>query len=138
MYLLDTNVVSEPKRARPASSVIAWLAVQASADLFMCALAVGELRRGVLRLGPGARRTELTAWLAVVTEDFGDRILPIDARVADAWAELAERNRTRGLTVGLADELIAATALANDLTLVTRNVRHFDQAGCRLFDPWGE
>lgn len=78
------------------------------------------------------------AWLIQTLQGFADRTLPIDEPVASAWAELSVALRRSGQVVGAVDELIAATALANDLTVVTRNVRHFEPTGCRLICPWTE
>ena len=136
MFLLDTNVLSETKRPSPSPEVMDWLTGQGAADLHVSALTVGEIRKGLLRLDPGARRADLAAWLDMAVVAFSERILPIDTRVAEAWAQLNARHRQLGAVVDVIDELIAATALANDLTLVTRNLRHFESAGCRLFSPW--
>jgi predicted nucleic acid-binding protein len=136
MYLLDTNVVSEPKRQAPDGRVLTWLSQHAPSDLYVSALTIGELRRGVLGLDPGARRNDLTAWIDDAVTMFAERILAVDTPVAEAWAQLSRRHRLAGLTVGAVDELLAATALAHDLTLVTRNLRHFEGSGCRLLSPW--
>lgn len=136
MYLLDTNVLSETKRPMPSADVMRWLEEQVATDLHVSALTVGEIRKGLLRLGHGARRSDLAEWLDQAVAAFADRILPVDTRVAEAWAQLNSRHRQLGAVVDVIDELIAATALANDLTLVTRNMRHFESAGCRLLSPW--
>ena len=115
-----------------------WLAAQASDDLMVSTLTYGELRRGVAGLAPGARQAALTAWLAEWLADFGGRIQPVDVPVADAWGALSARLKREGHVIGMADELIAATALAHGLTLVTRNRRHFIATGCEVIAPWAQ
>lgn len=136
MFLLDTNVVSEPKRARPDMRVVDWLGEQLPSDLHISVLTVGELRRGIVRLEPGRRRDDLDFWLAELILRYGERILPVDLDVAERWAALAEAARTAGRPSEMTDELIAATAHVHGLTVVTRNSRHFEPAGCRVLSPW--
>lgn len=137
MFLLDTNAISEPKRARPDPALVAWLGDQLPTDLHLSVISVGELRRGIVRLEPGRRRDDLDHWLAQLILRFDDRILPIDLDVTERWATLAEAQRAAGRTADLTDELIAATAHVHGLTIVTRNVRHFEHTGCRVLSPWG-
>jgi len=136
MFLLDTNAISEPKRARPDAGVTAWLADQLLSDLYLSVITVGELRRGVVRLEPGRRRDDLDFWLEDMILRYGARILPVDLDVTERWASLAERNRAAGQASEMTDELIAATAHVHGLTVVTRNIRHFEHSGCRVFSPW--
>ncbi len=138
MYLLDTNAISEPKRARPDPAVLNWLGDQLPTDLHLSVISVGELRRGIIRLEPGRRRDDLDYWLAQLILRFDDRILPVDMDVTERWARLAEAQRAVGRTADMTDELIAATAHVHGLTIVTRNVRHFEHTGCRVLSPWSE
>lgn len=138
MFLLDTNVVSEPKRSRPDVGVMAWLGDQLLSDLYISVLTVGELRRGIVRLDPGRRRDDLDFWLGDLILQHRERILPIDLDVTERWAALAEANRAVGRASDMTDELIAATAHAHGLTVVTRNIRHFEPSGCRVLSPWSE
>ena len=136
MYLLDINAVSEPKRTQPDPGLIAWLGDRVATDLYVSVLTLGEIRRGVLRLAPGRRRDDLDYWLSQLTLRFSDRILDVDLEVTERWATLAEADRAAGRSGGMTDELIAATAHAHGLTIVTRNVRHFQHSGCRVISPW--
>ena len=136
MFLLDTNAISEPKRARPDAGVTAWLADQLLSDLYLSVITVGELRRGIVRLEPGRRRDDLDFWLEDMILRYGARILPVDLDVTERWASLAEINREAGRASEMTDELIAATAHVHGLTVITRNVRHFEHSGCRVFSPW--
>ena len=138
MFLLDTNVISEPKRARPDKGVLDWLGDQLLSDLHISVITVGELRRGIVRLEPGRRRDDLDFWLADLILRYGERILPVDLDVTERWAALAEAARAAGRPSEMTDELIAATAHVHGLTVVTRNVRHFERTGCRVLSPWSE
>lgn len=115
---------------------MSWLEDQSADDLHVSALTLGELTRGARLLDSGPRRARIEAWIVEALALFVDRVLPIDVTVASAWAGVSLVHRKRGLVAGAIDELIAATAIANDLTLVTRNVRHFEASGCRLISPW--
>jgi toxin FitB len=143
-FLLDTNAISEVMKSKPDRGFLVWFtSVVSSPDelddrLHISALTISELRRGALKLQPSRRGEELGRWIDELAVEYADRILSVDLAVAEASARLADRCRRRGVSVGLTDELIAATALVHDLTVVTRNVRHFEHSGCRLLSPWGE
>ncbi len=107
-------------------------------DLHLSVITVGELRRGIVRLEPGRRRDDLDYWLSDLLLRYGERILPVDLEVTERWAALAESARKLGRISEMTDELIAATAHVHGLTLVTRNIRHFEHSGCRLLSPWSE
>jgi toxin FitB len=137
MYLIDTNVVSEArKRPKPNRGVIAFFeTVAASSEpLFLSAISVGELRRGVeliRRRGDADQAQRLEAWLAIVVESFGERILAFDAQAAQVWGHLRVPDPSHAL-----DKQIAAIALVNDLTLVTRDVTDFEGSGVKLVNPF--
>jgi predicted nucleic acid-binding protein len=132
-YLLDTNVISETRKARADSGVMAFLSAAEAAGLFLSVLTLGELRKGVAakhRTDPGAA-DQLGAWVDGIETTFADRVLPIDAATARHWGELSAN---RSLPV--IDTLIAATAISHGLTLVTRNTRDVESTGVPLVDPW--
>ena len=135
-FLLDTNAVSEPLQQRPDPAYLRWINAPDTDDLALSVLTLGELRKGAGLLGDGARRSRIEAWLSDVIVQFHGRVLDVDLSVANAWAEIAVRHRRQGRVVGAVDELLAATALVHDLTLVTRNLRHFGDSGCKLICPW--
>ena len=112
------------------------MSVQIDDALMISVLSLGEMRRGLLSLPAGQRRSSLEAWLIRTETAFGPRILPVDRAVATLWPEIAIANRAAGHKPGAIDELIAATALAHNLTLVTRNVRDFEASGCARLSPW--
>lgn len=135
-FLLDTNAISEGRRQVPDRGFVDWLNSQEDEALFISALSIGELRRGLLLLPGGARRAAVESWLVGTLKSFSARTLPVDEAVAVAWAELAANLKSQGHSIGAIDELIAATALAHDLVVVTRNLRHFEPTGCRVLCPW--
>jgi toxin FitB len=132
-YLLDTNVISEPMRAKPNIKIVRWLDELESAHISV--LTLGELRKGIASAKDEIRRNRLEAWLeGDLTARFAQRTHKVDGRIADRWGRLVG-SAARPLPV--IDSLLAATALTHDLILATRNVRDFaDIVGLRLYDPW--
>jgi predicted nucleic acid-binding protein len=132
-YLLDTNVVSEARRARPDRAVLAFLESLEESPVFISVLTLGELRKGVVaRLQrDAAAGANLAKWVDETETDFAERILPVDRAIARRWGELSA---SRPLPV--IDALIATTALVHGLTLVTRNVRDMAIGGVELLNPW--
>ncbi|CAN5231710.1 type II toxin-antitoxin system VapC family toxin [soil metagenome] len=113
-----------------------WLAQAQDEGFHLSLLTLGELRHGAIKLGDDVKRKGLEKFIDGVIAFYDDRILPIDRAIAETWARLRFDLKGKGATIGAIDELIAATALANDLTVVTRDVRHFGPAGCKLVSPW--
>ncbi len=135
-YLLDTNAISEAGKTRPNAGLSAWLASQDRDELWISVLTIGELRYGMLVLPAGLRRDTLYAWITQIELAYASRTLGVDTGVATAWAEVAARHRAALRTISATDELIAATAIVHDLTVVTRNTRDFQFSGCRMTSPW--
>jgi toxin FitB len=137
MILIDTNVVSELMRPAPAPAVLEWFARQEAAQLFLSAVSEAELRAGAAYLPAGRRREGLTAAIdAMVTEDFGGRILPFDSAAAKSYAVVAALRRAAGQPIAEADCLIAAIALAHGGAVATRNATDFLGCGVEVIDPW--
>ncbi len=135
-YLVDTNVISELARSAPAPEVVAWFGKVEDDALHLSVLTLGELRRGVEKLPSGKRKEKLRDWLEQELPDwFGERLLPVDADVADTWGHLQARS---GKTLPGVGSLLAATALHHRLCMVTRNVRDFQVAGLDVVDPWSD
>ncbi len=132
MYLLDTNVVSELRRARPHGAVLAWVQSVADADLYLSAVTLGEIQSGIelTREQDAAKAAEIEDWADMVTAAYN--VLPMDAQTFRAWARLMHR-RSDSL---YEDAMIAATAAVHSLTVVTRNVTDFSEFGVRLFNPF--
>jgi predicted nucleic acid-binding protein len=136
-YLLDTNVPSEFSRDRPDPRVVQWLRAQPVTTLFLSAVTIGEIRKGLIVLPAGRRRSELERWFHTdLLTWFRGRILPVTHAVADRWGALDGQCQLRGTPLNTADGMIAATALEQDLTLVTRNVKDFAGLGVNIFNPW--
>lgn len=136
MFLLDTSAISEPGRPRPDPGYMAWFDSTPEPLQFTSVMTLGELRRGTEAMEPGKRRAELEAVQAVLLLTQRSQILPVTIAVGQAWADLALVNKRAGRKVGVVDELIAATASVEGMTVVTRNVRHFEHSGCRVLSPW--
>ena len=135
--LLDTNVLSEVQRPAPSPIVLAWLDTVDEDRTFISVATIAELRRGIALLDDGRRRAALSDWLAHdLPTRFEERILPIDRAVAECWGDLMAQSRRSGIALSVMDGFFAATALAHDLTLVTRNVKDFASFGVPLLNPW--
>lgn len=131
--LLDTCVLSEFTRKQPDARVINWLDRQFEEHLYISVITIGELKHGVERLPPSDRRERLNRWLELdVLERFHGRIALIDASVMLRWGALHARLEVVGKLMSPFDALIAATAMAHDLAIVTRNTSDFANAGVPL------
>jgi toxin FitB len=134
-FLLDTDVVSEIRKKAPDRGVATWFASVPADKLFLSVLVVGEIRQGIARL---VRRDPAQAeiferWLSQLVDGYGDRIVPITVRIAEAWGRLNVPD-----PVPVVDGLLAATALVHEWTLVTRNVNDVASTGVRLLDPFAD
>lgn len=136
-FLLDTNLISEWIKPHPNAGVVSWLAGSDEDRIYISVVTLAELRCGVEHLAAGQRRKRLNEWLEdELPQRFGDRILPIDAAIADTWGRIVARREALGHPIGAMDALIAATAQAHDLTLATRNEADFDSAVSAIVNPW--
>jgi predicted nucleic acid-binding protein len=137
MFLIDTNVISEARKGRRADpGVQAFWADTAREDtpLFLAAVTIGELRRGVELIrhrGDQLQAQLLEQWLLAVLETYGDRVLELDSDAAQIWGRLRVPNPHNAI-----DKQIAAIALLHDLTVVTRNTDDFTGCGVRLLNPF--
>jgi hypothetical protein len=136
-FLLDTNVVSELVRASPHARVLAWIRLQRPSDLFLAAVSLGEIVRGVVRLPAGSRRSRLEEWVTQsLPRQFAGRIVAFDQQAAVIWGELMGTADRTGRTRTSADAQIAATAIQHNLVLVTRNAPDFRDLISALVNPW--
>lgn len=132
-FLIDTCVLSELVKSPPSSQVSLWFEDTPKTSMFVSVLTLGEIRKGIMMLGRGQRRLRLNTWLETELPMWvGDRILPLDANVADMWGRLTARYKK----LPVVDGLIAATALSHSLTVVTRNETDFAATGVELVNPW--
>lgn len=133
-YLIDTNVLSELRRKQPDLRVVAWLQARPPQSLFLSVLTLGEIRKGIEKVADLGRQQALLDWLEVELPNyFLGRLLNIDAHTADRWGRLMA---SAGRPLPAIDGLLAATALQNDLTLVTRNIKDFAGLQVKLISPW--
>lgn len=137
-FLLDTSVVSEAMRPRPARDVMRWLETQPEQLLYISVITLGEIRKGVELLDEGAaKRTALQRWLDGLRLRFADRALMFDMPVSERWGYLSAFTSRHGLTAPVVDLQLAATALHHGLTFVTRNTADVEPTGVPVFNPWG-
>lgn len=134
MYLLDTNVVSELRKVRPHGAVVAWLQSVADEDIHLSAVTLGEIQAGIelTREQDAPKAAEIEAWADQVAATYN--VLPMDAATFRVWAKLMHRQSD---TV-YEDAMIAASAIVQHLTVVTRNVRDFERFNVPLFNPFGD
>ena len=133
-YLIDTHALSELRRKEPDANVVAWFAQRPPVTLYLSVLTLGEIRKGVEGAADTARRQALTDWLETdLPLFFTGRILGVDGAVADRWGRLVA---AAGRPLPAIDSLLAATALAHDLVLVTRNTKDFAGLPVQVFNPW--
>ncbi len=136
-WLLDTCVLSELVRKNPQPAVIKWIDQQQETSLFISVLTIAEIEKGVFLLDEGPKRAQLENWiLTELASRFKDRIIDINLNIANAWALIQASGEKKGRSLPTMDSLIAATAIAYNLTLVTRNTKDMIQNGVQLFDPW--
>jgi predicted nucleic acid-binding protein len=139
MYLVDTNVISAaaPSRSVP-SALVEWMDVH-SDSLFLSAVTVAEIEDGIAksrREGAVRKGADLAAWLETVLHLYGDRVLAFDAPIARIAGAMADLARARGRAPGFADIIIAATAQHHGLTILSRNLKHFEPLGVVVIDPF--
>ncbi len=133
-YLLDTNALSELVRPKPNALVLSWFSSVPDESLYISALTIGEIRKGVEGVPEARRKEKLRVWLEhELPEWFGKRVLSIDGDVAERWGRLQAQAKR---PVPAIDSLLAATALHHELRMVTRNEKDFDYQGLEVINPW--
>jgi toxin FitB len=132
MFLLDTDALSELEKPIPNPMFVGWLESVDWRDVYISVITVSELWKGIAELPQSRKRRQLEAMFGLIPDRFFNRILPIDYETAVQFGEI---QATRGPLPTL-DTLIAATAIARHLTLVTRNVHDMARSGASILDPW--
>lgn len=133
-YLLDTNIISEIRKGpRCHPNVAAWYSNLEEESLYLSVLVLGEIRKGIegLRDRDAGKANELDLWLEQLQTSFQSQILPVDTAISQEWGRLSSLH-----TVPVIDGLLAATATAHRLVLVTRNTRDFADLGIQLLNPF--
>ena len=137
MYLVDTDVISNARRHTRADPGVRQFfrdAAMQRTPLFLSVVTIGELRQGVEAVrnrGDLAQASRLSRWLSAITSDYSEAILPFDEEIAQIWGRLRVPHPENPL-----DKQIAATALMYGLTVVTRNVRHYEPFGVAVLNPF--
>jgi toxin FitB len=132
VYLLDTNVISELRRARPHGGVVAWLRSIPDSDLYVSAATIGEIQAGIelTRERAPEKAAEIESWLEQILQTHN--VLFMDAATFRFWARLMHRQPDHHI----GDAMIAATACVHGLTVATRNIRDYKRLGVKIFDPF--
>jgi toxin FitB len=133
MYLLDTVVLSEMRKRSPDKNVVRWFGARDPASLFVSTITIGEIERDAALQRPQNPMfaDALSSWVERLLADYRDRVIPVDIGIARHWGRLGALVGHTGI-----DLLIAATALENGFTVVTRNVRHFAPTGLPVENPF--
>ena len=133
-YLLDTDVLSESSNPRPDEKVMDWLDAH-DHEIALSTISLGEIVKGIELLPAGKRKTEIAAWFQRLEKWCENRLLPPSGEVMREWGRLCARHQRKGRQLPVLDSLIAATAICNRLTLVTRNTVDYP-AEVPLLNPW--
>ena len=135
-YLLDTCVLSEFFKKQPHQQVVDWVESENEPSQWISSLTVAELKKGITRLVPSRRKTELERWFGKTMIRFEPRVLSFDTAIAYRWAAMIAALESKGRPMPVIDSLIAATALEHNLTLVTRNESDFADTGVTVLNIW--
>ena len=135
-YLLDTCVVSERMKASPDRNVLEWLSSVDEDSLYLSAVTIGEIRKGIALLGDTKRAVQLSELLNLIESEYSDRILSYNISVAETWGETVADAERHGFQRSVLDSLIAATAKTDNMVLVTRNVSDMEHMGVAILNPW--
>jgi predicted nucleic acid-binding protein len=137
MFVLDTNVLSELMNPAGEKSVVEWADNVKKAELFTTAINQAEVLFGLAVMPKGRKRSNrIECADAMFKEDFGGRILPFDEHAAVQFAEIAAMRQQAGQRIDAVDAQIAAIARAHGMAIVARNVKHFENCGIAVIDPW--
>jgi|SRR5690606_21563050 len=136
-YLLDTCLISELAKKSSHPNVVKWVAECEEGALYLSVLTLGEIQKGIAKLSDKKRKSGLQKWLdSDLKGRFADRILPVTEEIAKTWGTIQGEAEAKGNPIPSIDGLIGATAVAHNLTVVTRNERDIAPTGARVLNPW--
>lgn len=136
-YLLDTCTISEMISVKPNAKVLKWFESQAEKSLYLSIITIGEIEKGIYQLVQSKKRLRLETWLFdELVPSFQNRLLGIDRKLMTTWAKMNAELKAKGMNRQSFDSLIEATALHNQLILVTRNVKNFQNSQVTILNPW--
>ena len=135
-YLLDTCFISELIKKKPNRGVVNWLEDNDEHSLFLSALTLGEIKKGISKLPNSKKKEELGRWLLQLQKRFDDRILSIDSDVSLKWGQIQGELEQNGNSMPSIDALIACTALVHNLIIITRNAKDIKKSKVETIDPW--
>lgn len=136
-YLLDTCVISEALTRQPNPKVLEFVDNLDPEEVYLSAITIGELFKGIARLPASRRKNNLQTWFEdELLVRYEGKILALDAQALMTWGRLMARLEADGSVMPALDSLIAAIVLTHDMTLVTRNVSDFENSGVKIANPW--
>ena len=136
-FLLDTCILTEFARQKPDAKVIRWIDSVGPEKLNVSVITIGEIQRGVERLPDSNRKDELLKWVCNgLVERLKDHIVPLDTMTLMLWGSLTGWKDTEGKPMGILESLIAASALRNNMTIVTRYIEVYHRTGVPVVNPW--
>lgn len=136
-YLLDTCVISELIKARPTKSVVKWVESIDEPSMFISVLTLGEIHKGITKLRASKKKKALQEWVSNdLYQRFDNRIIPVSIEIARIWGEVQGKAEKKGERMSAIDSLIAATTIAYDFTVVTRNAADMENSGVQIHNPW--
>ena len=136
-FLLDTCVISELIKVQQNKKVVDWVNSCSEETLFLSSLTIGEIQKGISKLPVSKKKSNLQHWLdQSLFKRFDRKILEIDYVVAQKWGKILSTSEKKGFRLPAIDSLIAATAIVNNMTLVTRNTTDMLHSGVSLYNPW--
>lgn len=135
-FLLDTCVISELRKPTPDMGLIEWFNSCDDDMLYLCTVTLGELRYGIDLLSESRHKTELVTWYEQVCLSYAGHIIEVSLSAFKFWGSLRSTCQRSGIFLSMADGLIAATAIINGMTVVTRNTTDFQDLGVELLNPW--
>ena len=132
-FIADANLLSEPTKLVPAPQVLEWLRLHEE-QIVVTPVILGELEYGILLLPSSKRKKQLEVWFEKIRATA--RCLDFDSKAASSWAHLLAHLKSKGHAMPIKDSLIAATAIAHNLIVATRNTRDFKNAQVPLINPF--